>query len=115
MSKFKILKHEFEEAKHRCTMANKHREEILEQMVQAGLAKVVPDQDGIYEYYIVGEKARLDEIQYISFYGEDYEYWGIDAAGRDEAKEQGCSPEEFCDVIVLCPGEKIDMFMKGYR
>lgn len=112
---FKNLKAGFEDAKYRCKMADKHLSNVLEQMVKADMAKIVPDQDDIWMSYIVGEKRLLDQIRYIEFEGEDYRYMGIDEGGMQEAKEQGCDPEEFLDEIVLAPGEKIEWFFKEAR
>lgn len=112
MAKFKNLQEEFEDAKYRLRLAEKRKDEILDQMVKAGLAKVVPDQDGSWEIYLVGPKNILDDILYIEF-DEDYRFMGVDEGGRQEAEEQGCDPEEFCDEIVLAPGEVVEWFIKG--
>lgn len=112
MSRFKDLKSEFGDAKYRVGMAEKKLQQVLEQMVKAGMAKVVPDQDDNLEIYIVGEKRLLDDIQYMAFDGEDYEFWGVDADGRAEAEEQKCDPSEFCDMIILAPGESIEWYIK---
>jgi hypothetical protein len=113
MAKFKNLQEEFADAKRRLRLAEKHRDQLLDQMVNADLAKVVPDQDGSWEIYIVGPKNVLDNTQYMEFEGEDYRFMGVDEGGRQEAEEQGCDPEEFCDEIVLAPGEEVEWFIKG--
>ena len=115
MSQFKNLKEEFEDAKYHIRLAEKHRDQLLDQMVKADLAKVVPDQDGSWEIYIVGPKNILDNIQYMEFEGEDFRFMGVDEGGREEAKKQGCDTEEFCDEIVLAPGENLEWFIKGRR
>jgi len=113
MTKFKNLREEFEDVKYRLRLAEKHRDQVLDQMVKADLAKVVSDQDDSWEIYIVGPKNLLNDIQYMEFEGEDFRFMGVDEGGRAEAEEQGCDPEEFCDEIVLCPGEKVEWFIKG--
>jgi hypothetical protein len=113
MTPFKDLKKEFEDAKYQVTRANKHLTQTLDLMVKADLAKVVPDQDGSWEIYLVGPKNLLSDIQYMEFEGEDWRFMGIDESGRQEAREQDCDPEEFCDEIVLTPTEKIEWFIKG--
>ena len=82
MTQFKELRKEFEDAKYRVKLAGKHLQQTLELMVKADLAKVVPDQDGSWEIYIVGPKNILNDIQSMEFEGEDFRFMGVDEGAR---------------------------------